>query len=101
MPHVQIRFHPAAAAEVEAAVQWYAERSPIAADAFAAEVSRSRVHYLVRSNSCDPSIPREVYGVKCEHVSNAVHFHQGHKSSIVHLNAHNTMSHDQPLLSKV
>src|SRR5438093_10066703 len=28
MPHVQIRFHPAAAAEVEAAVQWYASGVP-------------------------------------------------------------------------
>jgi plasmid stabilization system protein ParE len=39
VPNVRIRFHPAAAAEVEAAVQWYAERSPIAARAFVAEVN--------------------------------------------------------------
>ena len=39
MPNVRISFHPAAAAEVEAAVQWYAERSPVAARAFAAEVN--------------------------------------------------------------
>jgi toxin ParE1/3/4 len=36
---VRIRFHPAAAAEVVAAVQWYAERSPIAARAFATELN--------------------------------------------------------------
>ena len=62
--------------------------------------SRSRVRYLVRSNGYDPSIPREVYGVEREHVSNAVNFHQGHKSGIVHLNTHNTMRHDQVLHSK-
>ena len=39
MPNIRIRFHPAAAAEVEAAVQWYAERSLVAARAFAAEVN--------------------------------------------------------------
>jgi plasmid stabilization system protein ParE len=39
VPDVRIRFHPAAAAEVEAAVQWYAEHSPLAARAFAMEVS--------------------------------------------------------------
>jgi plasmid stabilization system protein ParE len=36
---VWIRFHPAAAAEVEAAVQWYAERSPLVAQAFAMELN--------------------------------------------------------------
>ena len=39
MPNVRISFHPAAVAEVDAAVQWYAERSPVAARAFAAEVN--------------------------------------------------------------
>ena len=39
MPNLRIRFHPAAASEVEAAVQWYAERSPVAARAFMAEVN--------------------------------------------------------------
>src|SRR6266508_1182394 len=39
VPNARIRFHPAAAAEVEAAMQWYAERSPIAARAFATEVN--------------------------------------------------------------
>jgi plasmid stabilization system protein ParE len=39
VPDVWVRFHPAAAAEVEAAVQWYAERSPLAARAFAMEVN--------------------------------------------------------------
>jgi plasmid stabilization system protein ParE len=39
VPNIRIRFHPAAAAEVEAAVQWYAERSLVAARAFAAEVN--------------------------------------------------------------
>jgi plasmid stabilization system protein ParE len=39
VPNVRSSFHPAAAAEVEAAVPWYAERSPIAARAFAAEVN--------------------------------------------------------------
>jgi len=38
VPNVRISFHLAAAPEVEAAVQWYAERSPVAARAFAAEV---------------------------------------------------------------
>src|SRR5438874_4634379 len=32
--------------------------------------SKRRAHYLVRRNNCDPSISREVYRVKCEHVSN-------------------------------
>ena len=39
MANERIRFHPAAAAEVEAAARWYAERSPVAARAFATEVS--------------------------------------------------------------
>ena len=38
MPDLRISLHPAAAAEVEVAMQWYAERSPQAARAFAAEV---------------------------------------------------------------
>jgi plasmid stabilization system protein ParE len=39
VPNVRISFHPAAAAELDAAVQWYAERSPVAARAFAAAVN--------------------------------------------------------------
>jgi hypothetical protein len=39
VPNVRISFHPAVAAEVEAAVQWYAEQSPVVARAFAAEVN--------------------------------------------------------------
>jgi plasmid stabilization system protein ParE len=39
VPNVRISFHPAAVAEVDAAAQWYAERSPLAARAFAAEVN--------------------------------------------------------------
>jgi hypothetical protein len=42
MPNIRISFHPAAAAEVDAAVQWYAERSPVAA---------RRVSWLVGSQS--------------------------------------------------
>jgi len=39
VPNIRISFHPSAAAEVQAAVRWYAERSTVAARAFAAEVS--------------------------------------------------------------
>jgi plasmid stabilization system protein ParE len=39
VPNARMRFHPAAAAEVEATMQWYTERSPIAARAFATEVN--------------------------------------------------------------
>ena len=39
MPNIRISFHPAAAAEVEAAARWYAERSHVAARAFFIEVS--------------------------------------------------------------
>ena len=38
MPNIPIKFHPSAASEVDAAAQWYAERSP-AARAFVAEVN--------------------------------------------------------------
>ncbi|MBI3014455.1 MAG: type II toxin-antitoxin system RelE/ParE family toxin [Candidatus Tectomicrobia bacterium] len=41
MPPIKVRFHPAAAAEVETARQWYAERSPLAARAFLAEMDLS------------------------------------------------------------
>ena len=41
MPNIRIRFHPAAAAGVEAAGRWYAERSQVAARAFFMEVSAS------------------------------------------------------------
>ena len=60
MPHVQIRFHPAAAAEVEAAVQWYAERSPIAADAFVAEVNTC----VERVREAPERWPRYVHGTR-------------------------------------
>jgi plasmid stabilization system protein ParE len=39
VPNVRVSFHPAAAAEVDDAVQWYAERSPVAARTFTAEVT--------------------------------------------------------------
>jgi plasmid stabilization system protein ParE len=39
VPKMRIRFHPAAAAEVDAAVRWYTDRSPVAARAFAEEVN--------------------------------------------------------------
>ena len=39
MPNIQIRFHPDAAAEVEAAVRWYSERSHVAAQSFFTELS--------------------------------------------------------------
>ncbi len=39
MPNIPIKFHPSAASEVDAAAQWYAERSPVAARAFVAEVN--------------------------------------------------------------
>jgi len=37
----QIYVHPQAIAETQAAVQWYRERSPAAADAFLAELDRA------------------------------------------------------------
>jgi plasmid stabilization system protein ParE len=39
VPSIPIRFHPAAASEVEAAALWYAERSPVAVRAFVTEVN--------------------------------------------------------------
>jgi plasmid stabilization system protein ParE len=60
VPHVQIRFHPAAAAEVEAAVQWYVERSPIAAAAFAAEVNTC----VERMREAPERWPRYVHGTR-------------------------------------
>jgi plasmid stabilization system protein ParE len=57
VPHIQISFHPAAAAEVEAAVQWYAERSSIAAAAFAAEVNTC----VERVREAPERWPRYVY----------------------------------------
>ena len=38
MPPMEVRFHPEAAEEVETARQWYAERSPPAAEAFLDEL---------------------------------------------------------------
>jgi plasmid stabilization system protein ParE len=60
VPHVQIRFHPAAAAEVEAAGQWYAERSPIAAAAFAVEVDTC----VERVREAPERWPRYVHGTR-------------------------------------
>jgi plasmid stabilization system protein ParE len=60
VPHVQIRFHPAAAAEIEAAAQWYAERSPIAAAAFAAEVDTC----VERVREAPERWPRYVHGTR-------------------------------------
>jgi plasmid stabilization system protein ParE len=39
MPEIRLRVHPAVAAELEAAVQWYAARSPRATGAFVWEVN--------------------------------------------------------------
>jgi len=38
MPPIEVSFHPKAAEEVETARQWYAERSPPAAEAFLVEL---------------------------------------------------------------
>lgn len=38
MPPIKVSFHPEAAEEVETTRQWYAERSPLAARAFLAEL---------------------------------------------------------------
>ena len=38
MPPIKVSFHPEAAEEVETAQRWYAERSPLAAKAFLAEL---------------------------------------------------------------
>lgn len=38
MPPIKVSFYPEAAEEVEIARQWYAERSPLAARAFLAEL---------------------------------------------------------------
>ena len=37
----QIDVHPQAVAEAQAAVQWYRDRSTLAADAFLAEIDRA------------------------------------------------------------
>jgi plasmid stabilization system protein ParE len=60
MPNVRISFHPAAAAEVEAAVQWYAERSPVAARAFAVEVNAC----VERVREAPDRWPRYVHGTR-------------------------------------
>lgn len=60
MPNVRISFHPAAAAEVEAAVQWYVERSPVAARAFAAEVNAC----VERVRAAPDRWPRYVHGTR-------------------------------------
>ncbi|MFN0197859.1 MAG: type II toxin-antitoxin system RelE/ParE family toxin [Planctomycetaceae bacterium] len=60
MPNVPIKFHSAAVAEVEAAVKWYAERSPIAAGAFAAEVDAC----IERVQEAPGRWPRYVHGTR-------------------------------------
>ncbi|HEY5868494.1 MAG TPA: hypothetical protein VI542_23530 [Candidatus Tectomicrobia bacterium] len=60
MPNVRISFHPAAVAEVEAAVQWYAERSPVAARAFAVEVNAC----VERVGEAPERWPRYVHGTR-------------------------------------
>jgi plasmid stabilization system protein ParE len=60
VPNTPIRFHPAAAAEVEAAMQWYAERSPVAARAFAAEVNAC----VERVREAPDRWPRYVHGTR-------------------------------------
>jgi plasmid stabilization system protein ParE len=60
VPNIRIRFHPAAAAEVEAAVQWYAERSPVAARAFASEVNAC----VERVGEAPDRWPRYVHGTR-------------------------------------
>jgi plasmid stabilization system protein ParE len=57
---VRISFHPAAVAEVDAAVQWYAERSPVAARAFAAEVNAC----VERAREAPERWPRYVHGTR-------------------------------------
>jgi len=41
MPRLPVEFHPAAAEDAEAAARWYHERSPQAATAYLAEVTRA------------------------------------------------------------
>ena len=60
MPNARISFHPAAAAEVEAAMQWYTERSPVAAQAFAAEVNAC----VERVREAPDRWPRYVHGTR-------------------------------------
>ncbi|MEW6574258.1 MAG: type II toxin-antitoxin system RelE/ParE family toxin [Bacillota bacterium] len=60
MPDVRIRFHPAGAAEVEAALLWYAERSPIAARAFATEVNAC----VERVREAPERWPRYLHGTR-------------------------------------
>jgi plasmid stabilization system protein ParE len=60
VPNVRISLHPAAVAEVEAAVQWYAERSPVAARAFAAEVNAC----VERVGEAPERWPRYVHGTR-------------------------------------
>lgn len=60
MPNVRISFHPAAVAEVEAAVQWYTERSPDAARAFTAEVNGC----VERVGEAPERWPRYVHGTR-------------------------------------
>ena len=43
MPPAVVRFHPAAAQEAESAYDWYAVRSPTAAQAFRAELAHAVV----------------------------------------------------------
>ncbi|SRR5579862_4441239 len=47
MPKGSIEFHQAAAADYEAAFEWYLQRSPDAASEFAAEVDRALAQILL------------------------------------------------------
>lgn len=60
MPQARVRFHPEADAEVEAARQWYVERSAVAARAFATEVSWC----VERVRESPERWPRYVYGTR-------------------------------------
>lgn len=60
MPNIRISFHPAAVAEMEAALQWYTERSPSAARAFAAEVNAC----VERVRKAPERWPRYVHGTR-------------------------------------
>lgn len=60
MPNIRISFHPAAAAEVEAAVRWYADRSYVAARAFVMEVSAG----LERLGEAPDRWPRYLQGTR-------------------------------------
>jgi len=60
VPNERISFHPAADTEVEAAIRWYADRSPAAAQAFAAEVSAC----VERVGEAPERWPRYLHGTR-------------------------------------